>query len=127
MIIRPIFARIPWLAGAALALLLATAPGAMADCFHPPRPYVDWSGCDKHNEVLTAFDLYEANLSNVNLRNAIMVSTDLTGANLVGANLSGANLTRANLKFADLSGANLSGTQWIDGRICAQGSISTCN
>jgi uncharacterized protein YjbI with pentapeptide repeats len=122
MTIRPIFARIPRLAGAALALLLATAPAAMADCWHPARSYVDWSGCDKSNAHLVNLEFYEANLSGVNLRNAILRGADLTGANLTNADLTGADLREVNLKFADLSGA-----QWTDGRVCAQGSIGACN
>jgi uncharacterized protein YjbI with pentapeptide repeats len=59
----------------------------------------------------------------------------------VGADLTGADLRRARLDAADLRGASLvgarieatvftnailDGARWIDGRLCAQGSVGRC-
>ena len=63
-------------------------------------------------------------------------SADLRAASLVGADLSGANLQRvdargavwrgARLDGANLDGAMLDGAVWIDGRVCAAGSVGIC-
>jgi uncharacterized protein YjbI with pentapeptide repeats len=97
MTIRPIFARIPRLAGAALILLLATSPGSMAACSDPAGPNVDWSGCALNDVNVSGMDLHGA---------------DLTGAQpLFGRD------------HADLRGADLSGAIWTDSSICAPGTI----
>src|ERR1035437_7262312 len=92
----------------------ATQAGAAAtgDCFAPPSPGVNWSGCN-----LAYANLYGANLTNANLDGAYLTSANLTNANLTYANLTGAilrsanligtNLTNANLTGANLTGANL--------------------
>lgn len=86
------------------------------DCQAPANRQVNWSGCDKHDQLLVGVDLQGA---------------DLTGANLQHANLKYANLMRANLRQAKLEGADLTGVQlggatWLDGRICAEGSVGRC-
>jgi uncharacterized protein YjbI with pentapeptide repeats len=48
---------------------------------------------------------------------------DKSDANLSGANLSGALLSGAYLS----GGADLSGAIWTDGRVCAEGSVGSCN
>ena len=116
---RPIFARVPLLAGVALALLLATAPDARAACSDPPGPKVDWSGCNKIDAKLTDADLTGANLTGAKLIDAYLLRANLSGADLRGANLAGAflleaklegaNLKGANLEYADLTDANLTG------------------
>ena len=111
---RPIVARLPLLAGVALALFLATAPDARADCSDPAGPKVDWSGCNKVDADLSVADLKGANLNGANLRDA----------NLEGADLRGAYLNDANLKGANLKGANLKGAIWIDGSVCKN---KSCN
>ena len=105
---RPIFSRVPLLAGIALALLLATAPDARAACYSSAVPKVDWSRCN-----LSAKDLLSANL-----KGARLTSANLEGANLKGARLNAAYLKDANLKGANLKGANLKGAIWIDGSVC---------
>lgn len=60
--------------------------------------------------------LEEANLSNSNLSNANFQDADLEEANLKGANIKGTNFKDAELEFAT----------WVDGRVCAEGSIGGC-
>lgn len=103
--LQPTFARIPRLAGAALVLFLATAPGAMAAC-----------GVE---DVSESPDLRNCDLSGRNLSNLNMRDTDLSGANLSGANLSDTNLFGANLNNTNLTGANLARVRWIDGSRCS--------
>jgi uncharacterized protein YjbI with pentapeptide repeats len=81
---------------------------------------------------LSATNLLKANLSGANLSGAKLAGVTLFEVNLSGANLSGANLSGADLSGVNFSGANLSGAIfsnaiWVDGRrICAAGSIGTC-
>ncbi|MDD3519191.1 MAG: pentapeptide repeat-containing protein [Chromatiales bacterium] len=85
---------------------------------------------------LTGARLREANLMEANLEGAYLNGANLNGANLYGTHLSGANLTGATLILANLTNANLSGTnltgakldgaRWVNGRICALGSIGRC-
>jgi len=133
------------------ALLLSTP-----DCTAPPATDVNWQGCDKRWAALRGRDLKGARLSNgrldaaaldqtdlsyADLRRASLRGTSLRGARLVGADLTGADLTGADLTgavldYASLSGARLSGvrwldarlskTVWVDGRLCAPGSIGEC-
>ncbi len=70
---------------------------------------------------LSAADLSQAKLVGANLR-----GSDLSGANLRGADLSYANLTEAKLDGAHLQDAHLDQAIWIDGRICATGSVGRC-
>ena len=72
-------------------------------------------------------DLAGANLSGANLSYAILQKADLNNVNLTDANLSNADLEGAKLKTAKLKGAILDQAIWIDGRICAKGSIGKCN
>jgi len=91
--------------------------------------------------VLTGARLAGANLSYADLRNSDLREADLAGAKLVGAMLQGARLQGARLTGADLSYVDLRGTRlegvdltgvpldravWIDGRVCAKGSVGEC-
>lgn len=135
------FGRAAFLA-AALALSLTAASEAKAACSDPAAPGVDWSGCDKSRANLsdaylpyadlTNANLAYANLTYADLEHANLTQADLTHAYLSGADLKGADLTYAylsgaNLTNADLSGADLTGAMWMDGRVCAEGSIGVCN
>lgn len=86
--------------------------------------------------------LSDADLSYADLRRSRLDDADLRGAVLTGATLQAAVLARANLEGADLSyvsvlGADLTGVRldgavldraiWTDGRICANGSVGTCD
>jgi len=107
----------------------------------------DLSGAKIHNASLvsivaesTNFEASELQYSNLNL--AQLKAANLEGANLVGvslrdADLQGANLGKTDLSYADLTDANLQGvnlggakldqTRWVDGTLCAQGSVGQCN
>lgn len=82
-----------------------------ANCDAQPVGRVDWHGCDKAGYVLAGADLHEANL---------------IGARFAGANLSYANLKQARVDGAVFDGAKLAGATWVDGRVCAAGSVGSC-
>ena len=89
------------------------------------------SKADLANSNVRVALLSNSNLSNANLQGVDFYKSDMQDANLKGANLEGANLKKALLMGADLEGAilkgaNLSGARWIDGSICAKGSIGKC-
>lgn len=71
---------------------------------------------------LKGANLEASNLTGVSLRDA-----DLQGANLANADLSYADLTDANLQGVNLTGAKLGQTRWVDGTLCAEGSVGQCN
>jgi uncharacterized protein YjbI with pentapeptide repeats len=85
------------------ALSLGAAFPAMAACTDPASAEVDWEGC---------------NVSGANLRDANLRRADLSGSDLSGA---------MSLYRAKLTDTNLSGATWTDGKICAAGSIGTCD
>lgn len=72
-------------------------------------------------------DLAGADLSGANLAYAVLQKADLSNANLTDANLSNADLEGATLKTATLTGAIFDQAIWLDGRICAKGSVGKCN
>lgn len=65
---------------------------------------------------LRGAELDESNLQGADLRNADLQDADLESANLMGAKIEGANFKNAELEFAT----------WVDGRVCAEGSIGGC-
>ena len=117
---------------------------------------VNWSACDKSkarlsgavlssgrmaavrldDADLTGADLSyaqmpQASLRAANLEGAVLRAVDLTGADLTGADLTGADLSYATMTGARLEGARLEGVRldkasWIDGRLCAEGSVGAC-
>ena len=101
----------------ALAIVVVglTSP-ALAACDDPPKPRVDWRGCDKSGADLKGANLDSADLTSVNFSNA-----DLSNAILDYAVLQGATLQGANLK-----GTRMSRTLWNDGRTCRRGSVGRC-
>ena len=82
------------------------------------REYIDLSGANLTEAILSNADLHKADLIGANLSGAKLINANLTGAKLSDADLSGANLIDANLTGANLTGANLTGakaskkTQW---------------
>ena len=76
-------------------------------------------------------DLKGVDLSNADLRKAELEEADLREANLTDANLQDADLEEANLKGAIIDGANFKGAEleyavWINGKVCAEGSVTVC-
>ena len=79
----------------------------------------NFSAADIERVMFDFADLAGANFSGATLRDV-----DFGDANLQGANFSGASWV-GDLVF---TGADLSGATWFDGKkVCAQGSIGTCN
>jgi uncharacterized protein YjbI with pentapeptide repeats len=72
-------------------------------------------------------DLAGANLGGANLAYAIMQKADLTNIDLRESDLTNADLSGATLKTARIQGAKLDNAIWLDGKICAVGSIGKCN
>jgi hypothetical protein len=77
-------------------------------------------------------DLRGALLSNANAQNALATGTMLEGAVLDGADFTAADMRYVNLRGARLrgtilTGADVSRATWVDGRICADGSVGKCN
>lgn len=72
-------------------------------------------------------DLAGANLGSANLSYAILQGADLTNVDLRESDLSNADLTGAILKTARIHGAKLDHTIWLDGSVCAIGSVGKCN
>lgn len=109
-------------------------------------PTVNWAGCDLAEAQLARSDLSGAelagarlsgaNLAGADLGGAHAEGTDFTGADLrdavlistyfKGANLRGANLAGAEVTPVQLDGVPLSGATWIDGTVCAEGSVGAC-
>lgn len=97
----------------------------------------DFEGADFTFSGMQITSMKKANLKRANFTSAHMHAMKLQGANLEGATLDNTNLSSANLEGANLKGASirnvlwmnarLSGATWIDGRVCAQGSIGVCN
>lgn len=91
----------------------------------------DLSGSQLVNADLSFTVMSVADLRDADLRAARLVGTSLRGADLTGANLAQADLSYANLRGARLEGANLEEVElrnavWIDGQVCAAGSVGRC-
>ena len=127
-----------------------------AQCTSAVRIGLNAPGVDMNNASMATMRLDNANLQRANLSYAILQLSNLKGANLMLANLEGAhmhavnlenanlmmaNMKKVNLMDANLSGANLRGANltgailvktkfdkatWMDGRVCAAGSIGEC-
>jgi len=91
---------------------------------------------------LSGAELAQAIMLGANMRNADLAGASLNSANLSYAILQGADLTNADLRESDLSNADLSGAIlrtsklegarfdhaiWLDGSVCAIGSVGACN
>ncbi|MBS0002912.1 MAG: pentapeptide repeat-containing protein [Thioalkalivibrio sp.] len=82
----------------------------------------DLSYAELQRTLLERADLRRATIIGAALQNAV-----LTDARLDGADLSFVNLTGASIAGASFDGAILDRAVWIDGRICATGSVGTCD
>lgn len=129
---------------------------SVANCAAPAADGVNWSHCDKRglklaglrarnarlekvrldDAQLAGADLTYAILTQASLRNVQFSGVVLTGAELSGADLSGADFADAHLQYAVFKDAVIAGTRfdgarldkatWVDGRICAEGSLGSC-
>ena len=94
------------------------------------------TGANLQDAVLPNVNLRYANLDKTNLRNAVLRGAQIKGAMLRKADLSRSVLENADMSYADLdganlqdavlTGANLSRAIWVDGRVCAVGSVGSC-
>ena len=80
---------------------------------------------------LVAFDLTKCNMKGADLSNANLERADVEETNLELADLSGANLKMTDLRISGIKGAKLDratfdGAIWLDGTVCAKGSIGLC-
>lgn len=76
--------------------------------------------------ILTSSDLSYTDFQQAVLVGASLRSTDLSYSRLNGADMSYANLRNANLVGASLEGAKLGNAIWVDGTVCAEGSVGSC-
>ena len=76
----------------------------------------NFAGMDLSGVNFKGAELDRTNFQKANLSNANFTDADLDDANLKGANISGAIFKNAELEYAT----------WIDGRVCAEGSIGGC-
>ncbi|MEW5892060.1 MAG: pentapeptide repeat-containing protein [Pseudomonadota bacterium] len=136
-------------------MVLVKAQLGPPDC-KASGPGVNWAGCDKtaanlrgaplrHSRLdrskLDEADLQQADLSfaslagaslrAANLEAAVLRAADFTDADLTGANLGASDLSYATFSGARLEGVRLEGARldkaaWVDGRICAEGSVGAC-
>lgn len=127
-----------------------------ANCALPASDGINWSHCDKRglkqaglrarnarmvrtrldDAQLAGADLAYAVLTGASLRNAQLGGGKFLGAELTGADFSGADLAGADMRYSVLKGATLAGTRldsarldkatWMDGRVCAEGSLGLC-
>jgi uncharacterized protein YjbI with pentapeptide repeats len=80
---------------------------------------------------LAGADLHGAGLAHANFSRSVLTNADLQGASLANAvftnaDLSGANLLGVSLSSTVFTGANLSHATWVNGHVCAAGSVGAC-
>lgn len=125
------------------------APNAnWENCLKPAMdiPAANLTKANLRNSVLAMSNLMSADLMEVDMSYADLQLSNLSYASLQGANLKGANLQQADLSYSNLSNSDLSFANlrhaklggsdlqdarldkaiWIDGRICAAGSVGSC-
>ncbi len=96
----------------------------------------DFSGSILDRANMSGAEMAYANMSLAHIaaadfRQATLVGVDFQLSNLSGSDFSGADLAYANLYRADLRNANLHDARldravWVDGSICAVGSVGRC-
>lgn len=91
----------------------------------------DLTGSQLSGADLSFSNLSASALSGADLRQAVLVGTSLRGADLANVLLDGADLSYADLGGANLAGTSFTGvkldkTKWVNGRICAVGSVGRC-
>jgi len=87
---------------------------------------IELVGADLSYADLRLSNLSYASLQGANLKGANLQQADLSYSNLTNSDLSFANLRDAKLGGSDLQDAKLDKAIWIDGRICAAGSVGSC-
>ena len=86
----------------------------------------DLSGANASYTDFSLANLSFANFTNASLKGANLQRADLTQANLTNADLSYADLRDAILTRVHFEKTRLDNVIWIDGRVCAPGSVDEC-
>lgn len=94
------------------------------------------SNVSLYRSTLEGADLAYTNFGLANLRMSKLAGANMVGAILRKSDLRGADMRNVDLSYADLQGAQLAGinlegakldkTIWIDGELCAMGSVGGC-
>lgn len=84
------------------------------------------AGTDLSYADLRRSDLRQADLTRAKLVGAMLQEARLQGVRFSGADLSYADLRGTRLEGVDLTGVPLGRAVWIDGRVCAEGSVGEC-
>ncbi len=87
----------------------------------------DFSRKEAENSSFKGMDLSGAKFIHTDLDNSNFEGTNLTGADFTRAELENCNFKNANLTNVNFSHADLEKATWIDGKVCAEGSIGNCN
>lgn len=87
----------------------------------------DVSYSDLSFSVMSFSHLSNANFENSNMKGANLRSSVVRGANFKNADLRYSDFTGADIAGAIFDGADLSKARWVDGHICAVGSVGVCN
>lgn len=88
--------------------------------------YADFSDSLMKGATLREARAQAARFDRADLSYAVLEKTNLMNASLTGANLRQANLAGANLSGARLNDAKLDDAIWVDGTVCAKGSLGRC-
>lgn len=97
---------------------------------------INFSGGNMAWSDVSHSNLSFAVMSFSNLSNANFESSNMKGTNLRAATLTNTNFKNADLRYSDFTGADITGAifdgadlskaRWLDGKICAQGSLGSC-
>ncbi len=106
------------------------------DFSHANLNSINLQGAKLVGGIFDQADLSYANLSLTDLSLSRIQHAMLKGTDLRQADLSGVNFTASNLAYANLTGAIIDNASfrdvildqaiWVDGRICANGSVGVC-
>ncbi|MEW5757098.1 MAG: pentapeptide repeat-containing protein [Pseudomonadota bacterium] len=88
--------------------------------------YADFSGSVLKGATLREAQAQAARFDHADLSHAVLEKANLMNASLMGADLRQANLAAANLSGARLTDARLDDAIWVDGTVCAKGSLGKC-
>jgi uncharacterized protein YjbI with pentapeptide repeats len=104
---------------------------AGADIAYTSLTSANLSGAELSLAIMLGANLRNANLAGANLSSADLSYSILQGANLSNVDLRGSDLSNADMTGATLDNSNLEGAKlghviWLDGSVCAAGSVGEC-
>ncbi len=88
--------------------------------------YADFSDSVMKGATLREATAQSARFDRADLSYAVLEKANLMNASLTGADLQRANLAGANISGARFGNAKLDDAIWVDGTVCAQGSLGKC-